>query len=333
MRVNPLSRIATCTITLLAIGVCVAFTGTAMATDEWDVIGGTGDWNVGSNWSHGTVPVGTTFIASFGTVNLSTTQTIGQLLLGSDWSNDDNANGGPHAGPGTLNVLSGANLSINGFTMGFEDDNVGSDPTGTANQSGGTVTVASWMDVASKGEAFYNISGGTLDVNTNLTLGRANTGSNGSLAVTGASASIDVQDQFHVTEVGHLKFVFDDASGVSTIAVGGNARIDVASMLDVELATGAAFNTNDVFTLIDSASGITGNNNAGAGPHEFLGLPDNDIIQIGGLDTFRINYDPVTDFTVTLTALRNVAAIPEPNTLALLAMGTLTMIGRKPKRK
>jgi len=130
---------------------------------------------------------------------------------------DDNAVGGDHAGPGTLNVLPGANLTINGFIMGFVSDlDFGTpNPTGTVNQTGGTVTVSSWMEVGSGsssdslgGDGVYNISDGLLDVNTFLRLGTPTKASDGFLTVTGASATIDIQDQFHVSELGTLKFVF-----------------------------------------------------------------------------------------------------------------------------
>ena len=200
-------------------------------------------------------------------------------------------------GDGTLNVLPGDTLMADTITVGDYDDlSLPSPVEGTLNHVGGTVDVVGAITIGTRGATgFYGISGGILDVDDNLDI------KSGVLTVTGADASIDVLRNFTVRENGVLNVVFDDAIGISTIAAhngitlvssGGNKP-----ELQVELATGVAFNTNDIFTLMDADDWIIG---------EFEGLGQNAIIQIDGLDTFRIHYDYTTSFDVTLTALRNV---------------------------
>jgi PEP-CTERM motif len=334
MKACLISRVLTYTSVVLGVGLCFALVVTAeAATIEWNVGGGSGDWNDGTNWTGGAVPTGpTTRIQSNGTVNLSAAATPGQLIIGSEYSDVDNGDDGPHAGSGTLNVLPGANLTINGFVLGEYDNDANHDKPGTVNQSGGVVTVNSWFDIGNNpnpgGEpGFYNISGGTLISNTFTNVGKsASRHGQGTLKVIGNSPTITINNTLQFGDLGNLAVEFG-SGGVSTVVAnsvviwgGGN------NILDVTLGSSAAFNSGDVFPIL---RGINGLNNA-----QFGGLPNNAIIQIGGVDTFRINYNPgSSNNEVTLTALRTIDAVPEPNTLVLLGLGTLAMVSRKPKRK
>jgi len=146
---------------LMVVTLLLSIGSTAQATRTW-VSGNSGNWSNTGNWSGGTLPSSSeTAQVSNGTVTLDASQTIGQLLM--TYNATDNT---------TLNINTGANLTVNKssaelFTLVKGGTTVGG--TTVVNHSSGTVTVSAAgagtgelrlvSAGTTTGTATYNLSG------------------------------------------------------------------------------------------------------------------------------------------------------------------------------
>src|SRR4051794_7470548 len=103
---NRLNRVRRIMPAVAAVGALIATENAARATNGSWSFQGIGSWSVGSNWFNGVVANGASGIADFSklditqdlTVNLDSSRTIGQLLIGDSgtlsnaWTIDNNGN-------------------------------------------------------------------------------------------------------------------------------------------------------------------------------------------------------------------------------------------------
>ena len=224
-----------------------------------------------------------------------------------------NGNAGP--ADGTFNQSGGTVTSAGDSFVG---DFNGS--TGTYNLTGGTYNAtgdAGILRIANFDNATgsVNVSGGTLNatrvqVAVSMNSNDGETTSNvGSFTVTGSTADINVSEFFIAdTDRATLGFTVDDA-GISTIDVASSAFI-MQAMVDMGLTDGASPMMGDTFDLLTAAT-IDGTPTLFAEDMDDWSLA---IVSGGRGQTLQATF----------------TAIPEPASLALLAVGGLLLSTRRP---
>jgi len=299
------------TATLIASACLVAGAPTAFAATVF-----TGavdsDFATAGNWTNG-VPNGNTnnpFTINGGlTADLATSVNTGGPVLRI----------GEAGSSGALNINSGGALSIGSFDLRVGN---GASGNGTVNiNSGGTLTVAGggadlFIGDAAGGQGFVSINaGGTLDARKAVEI------INGTLIFDSAAsyASGQPQDEFVVDNNGTLAFKTNGATHVTIAGDSLNLELGSASTLDMQL--GGAFNVGDTWTIMTGISGFTGVD-GGDGTGTFGTVADSNNAN----HVFTVHYGDgeaaAGEVVVELTA------VPEPGSLALLALGGL-MIARR----
>jgi hypothetical protein len=308
------------TIVLVSIIFLVGAAAAQAGIIQWNA--GAGNWSDGGSWSHGIAPADpdVAIIDNNTTVTVDSSQSCSQLILGNDWNYDTNVYGGVPTGSGIIRLVNGANVNV---TQGMEvgDYNNGGGLYGQVMHEGGTLTVVGWFELGARAggaEGYYNLYGGTLDVNASVAIGK---GANSTFGVIGGLGTMDVLNNFHIWGNGQLAESFRDATGVSTITVHGAAALSDARLLLFVDEAAAKYNAGDSWTVLSAVGGLTGT---------FLSAPDGGTITSrDGLHNFRINY---SDTSVTLTALDSVG-VPEPSTIVLLGSSLLGLLAYAWRRR
>ena len=217
------------------------------------------------------------------------------------------------------------------------------------NQSAGTLTATTWINVGQAGGAdgTYNLTGGTVNT-VELSIGEngpvvgtfnadgtgvvnaqqvrvgRNDGSTGTLNVTGSTVDFNTNlfsvassdGSLSAGSTGTVNFI-SDATDISTIDVTGNVFLNdglgagSTASLGIDLTAG---DPGGNLLLFDIAGGITG---------QFTGLPEGAVVPGSNGRTITYNYLGAGDIALIATA------IPEPSSLALLMLGSLGLMGRR----
>ena len=224
--------------------------------------------------------------------------------------------------------------------------------TGTVNQSGGSVTTSQWLSIGNGDTGTYNHTGGTVSVNTDdaLTIGESstgvynlsgtavvtataatatrgviigrNSGADGTLNITGSTASITASDlrigvdsSDSPQAPGTINFTAD-GGGITTFNSTGTTILGLNNAtLGVDLSVFPQLIPADI-TLVD--------NQGAAATGTFVGLPEGAVVPgtgggtityVGGADGFDI-------------VIQN-ALIPEPSSFLLLGLGSLAFLRRR----
>jgi hypothetical protein len=355
---------------LFAAAALVSFTSLASAaTMRFDNGGGDGLWENALNWNEAVTPdtlPGANDVAEISnayTVSLTSAQTIGELQMAAPNQAASNT-----SGTATLNIGSGANLSVgngtvtNGVRIGRAlkpGDLVGSS-TGVVNQTAGAFTIAhggsnglrlSQADTGLVADSLYTISGGTLrggtnplNVTANLLLGSAaNDWNRAEFRVVGSGATdIRFEDVIltprtsGITGTGRSVLRFDlDSSGVTPITAEDELRLvsQAGSMLEVNLI-GLAPESDIILVKADRLTNTLS-------PFTYTPFDSmNDGTQIvrsfgGTTYTWNLRYfedDAGADDNDldSYVKLEFVSAVvPEPTSLSLLALGALAATRRR----
>jgi len=110
--------------------------------------------------------------------------------------------------------------------------------------------------------------------------------------------------------------------------VSGGATLGGAT-LDVGLTNGFIAVPNETFTILTAPGGLSG---------AFSNVPNGQrLFTMDGLGSFLVNYGSSSAFAATAgpnsLVLSNFAAVPEPSTWALLALGGLALAVSRLRRK
>lgn len=216
---------------------------------------------------------------------------------------------GATGGNGTLNIQSGAQLTITGVTDVVRSGNI-DNSTGTISMSGGTFSTGSLnMGGGSTNDnatAIFNLSGGSLTVVGGTIVGNDTVGkTSGSLNVTG-SAAIANGDSLTVNQLGTIRFTLN-STNITTLNYSGAATFANNSTLIVDGSSYAGGST--VFTLINAAS-LSGS----------LASINDSITGFNPAYTTNLVFDSVNgDVLLQVT-------IPEPSTWALLGLGVIGLV-------
>ena len=213
---------------------------------------------------------------------------------------------------------------------------IGLSATGSAtfNHSGGSLSSGlvngEFITVGENGPATYNASG-TATINSPGVLVGRNAGSDGLLELTGSNVTVNLgqlsvglnSDVVDVGALGEISWVAD-AGGVSTIVSAGSTGFGANATLSVDLTADANFATftaagasMQVAVLIDNAAPVAGT---------FAGLPEGASVSIGGGQTAMISYVGGDGNDIVLQTF---SAIPEPSSLAILALAGIGMMTRR----
>jgi hypothetical protein len=329
------SRLAAC---LLA--ACLA--APLARAETWTGLGDGVSWENTNNWNNnvlpftgGTTAQGEALIGNGDEVNLSSTQTINMVRVGAG------------AGlSGTLNILTGADLTAttanqvsrvgsgggngtinqSGGSTDYHALQIGLNPgsTGTYNLSGGSLDIARGLNTVSlyvgqDGTGTFDMSGGSLATRTGVVLGTATTGIgtfrvNGSTATSINVGSIGDQSGFWTQNAGSTLDLRFDAGGVTKIFIdqvgggGGDVTFSLNSFLNVGFLSGPVFGS---WVVMEWEGAVTNQGLA------FANTVDTNIW------SFSIN-----EVNKTLS----VTAVPEPSTLALVALAALGLIAARCRR-
>ena len=220
--------------------------------------------------------------------------------------------GGTLTNHGTMQVDSGATMHLT--NVGFSTDgttsieaggdlisDVSYKQTGGTTQFDGTLTAGLGMDVS--GGAVEGT--GTIDGNvllSNATMSPGDSGLPGTLAINGN------YDQANAT---FLELISDTSNGLLDIA--GTEFLGAGALLDINLLGGFVPNAGDMFTIADFASDVG----------EFANAPSGQFT-MNGFD-WSIAYN-ANDIVLTFGATGPGPTVPEPHTLALMAIAAAALV-------
>jgi hypothetical protein len=233
-------------------------------------------------------------------------------------------------GVGVINVGPGGTFITNNRLILAENNDTA---TGTLNQTGGTVRVGSVLEVQRQGTGTYNLSGGTLVVDGDIDgadgtfaftggrITRSNSGAvvyNGNLTVADAAAGFTLNNDKTFDVNGQLTLtsgVTLDVTGQSLPAGSGTGSINLGAV-DSIVGTFDPLLGTSVVGLANPAGAAFISEAAGEGG---LFNPAQSVYWVqesgGQVD------------------LRYSIAVPEPTSLAFLALGGLALAGRRRSRK
>jgi hypothetical protein len=229
------------------------------------------------------------------------------------------------AGTATVNQSGGTVTSNRWFAIGRAGPNLGK-----YNLNGGTVNAVANSDgntvvgafggskgelnitagdfntnnsfwVAENGTGVVNVSGGELDIEGSLLIAHGGQG-NGTLSLTGSSATIDVAQNFNSNEFGTGKVTYTaDVNGISSIVVGGDVNLlNANDTLEVNLS--AYLGLADLL-LIDGATS----------QGEFSNYTQGAFVATSGS-----SIDYTIDYSVAGDVWLRANAIPEPASYLIL---------------
>lgn len=275
----------------------------------WRVSGGTVNHSAGTSTMSRELEIG--MGGASGAYHLSGTGTINTRSVVLGYGNNTNGNGTLTISGGTLNA--GGGLSI----LSYNSD---STSAGLLEVSGGSVTVSNDTRVGNPN----NTGTGTLRVvghQGTLTLGNiVNSGSgNNGRVESNNNAPLIVWDN------GTLNFVIG-ADGVSTLDLTSSAPSDSRSVsylggtLDMDLMSGFTPTLNQTFDLV--TTNVTGSY-GGATGMDITGLT------LAAADTANWTFGLISHDGLTTLQATYIGVVPEPASVSLLALGALTLTGRR----
>ena len=347
----------------LAVGAMFTASSAAMALSNNSFIATpSGDWNTATNWSSGTVPVSTDYAIVDGdnSATISATPpTVGGVLIGGSGGN------------GTVDLSSGdvTQTAGSGILIGAVSGATAIGAVGTLNITGGSWAVGQ-MDLGSNGtqagpstdQGILNLSGGSMvgPSNGGLNVGLFSGPSNPSeINISGGNFSIGHYNMGLGQNTNAGPFtgsaqlnITGDTATISGGGSGGQASLMVGpnSLISFTLgATGASevnITPNATYGGLYLSTGSTLDVNLAAYTGPAATIP---LISFGSLDTKGDKAGTLTDanFTnVNITGLPtgysaseqatssaiNLVVVPEPATLALLALAggaTLLLVRRR----
>jgi fibronectin-binding autotransporter adhesin len=136
-----------------------AYDGTGVMTHTGGTLNASGPFHLGNRGGHGTYNLsgGLLNVGQYPASGDSNSLTLGRSVSG----------GQTNVSQGYLNISGTARLVVNTNTpllIGGDANSVAALSEGYVTQSGGTVSVSSWIDVGSKGRGEYHLNGGTLEI-------------------------------------------------------------------------------------------------------------------------------------------------------------------------
>lgn len=214
----------------------------------------------------------------------------------------------------TLNIENGAILNVVGSLEGIRQGAY-ANATTTINMSGGTVSTGSLLLNGAAGNTnvttTFNFSGGSFTTGATAVGYTATGGTTGVLNVIGSLGTMS-GTSLTVNLLGTVKFTLD-AVGVSALNYSGAATFATGSTISID---GSSYTgLGGLITLIDAGS-LSGN----------LANINTSITGFTGYST-NLVWD-----TDTGNLLLNVAAVPEPQTYALLGLGVLLIAVARRRR-
>ena len=329
----------------MTIVVCLALTGPSWG-DTWDGGGNGWDWNDGNNWSGNVVPSGDAYIDGAFSVVLQNnvfdvtklrvnggadlTVKSGAVLL-IDASHFEVGKGGS-AGTvlhedGVISMTGGDfylgddagsdgtyTMKAGSLTVG-DDMKIGNEGPGKFYMLGGTLDVDDYIGISTKNSAvgLFEISGGSVTAGAELIVGDSNAATLRIIGDGATTIDCDIYQQLWTTDTGGtsegtLEIVLK-GGGITTITCNS---MELAGTLDVSLALGFTPTPGD-YDLIVAAVSQTGT-------FDTVNLPP-----VGPGESWTVTY-PTGSEIVRLTY------VPEPGTMALLALGGLAAVCRRRRR-
>lgn len=314
--------------------------GSGFATGVLNMSGGTvssaqnfvvGD---GGNATFKAVGMGT---QTAGAVTAGGAAGAGSVIIGNNGIGSYTISGGSLTQSGTGTNLSGNGTQTATLRVGFY---VGrnANSQGTFVQSGGVVNVSNGLYLADGNNAkgSYTISGGTLNLAGELRVAPSTVDVGNATTLTGNSATFSIVGHAApaitanslVADTGGstLNFSIDSSTGttplnvvagtVGGVAYDGIAHLATATQVDVDNVSGFTPGAGSRYTLLTAAS--------------ISALPTL-VLDGDAFDTSALSIVTNGDGTQSLVA--SFAAVPEPGSLAALALGGLALAGRRRRRR